>query len=68
MAIELSDGDAYLTTAEVCEILNCHRTTLNNHLDDPTWPKSFRYGHKRLYRRSAIYGWLAGLELAGAQQ
>lgn len=66
MPIELDDGDAYLTTAEVCEILGCHRTTLNNHVDDPTWPKSFRAGHKRYYRRSSVYGWLEHLELVSA--
>jgi predicted DNA-binding transcriptional regulator AlpA len=59
MAIKLPDGDEFITSAETCAIIGCHRTTLGRYLHDDEAPAgSFMLGRDRLWRKSAVYEWL----------
>lgn len=59
MSILLPDGDEYITSAEVCAILNCHRTILERYFRAGTAPSgTLRLGRNRLWRKSGVYKWL----------
>ena len=52
MAIKLPDGDEFITSAEVCAIIGCHRTTLGRYVAAGESPSgSFMFGRARMWRK-----------------
>lgn len=68
MAIKLPDGDEFITSAEVCAIIGCHRTTLGRYVAAGESPSgSFMFGRNRYWRKSAVYDWLVFQETVATE-
>jgi excisionase family DNA binding protein len=52
--------EQYLTSQEVCKLLDISRRTLDSWNHEGTGPESVKPAGRRLYKRSAVVAWLEG--------